>query len=165
MFPGMHLYGGRDTYFSIQESGVVMPKTELIPKTVIIPKTKTAVDLIKQRLPRKQPNGEHMLGSHLLLPGQPIAAPAPVRPSLNGDSETGKLRSPLADGRSRNISKQARTEADIRDSEARYRRLFEAAQDGILVLDADTGLITDVNPFLMELLDYSREEFLGKALW
>ncbi|HEX3094202.1 MAG TPA: PAS domain S-box protein, partial [Candidatus Angelobacter sp.] len=163
MFPGMHLYGGRDTYFSIQESGVVMPKTELIPKTVVIPKTKTAVDLIKQRLPRKQPNGQHMLGSHLLLPDQPIAAS--VRPSLNGGPETRKLRSRLSDGRSRNISKQARSEAAIRDSEARYRRLFEAAQDGILVLDADTGLITDVNPFLMELLDYSREEFLGKALW
>lgn len=53
----------------------------------------------------------------------------------------------------------------LRDSEARYRRLFEAAQDGILILDAKTGLITDVNPFLMQRLDYSREEFLGKALW
>jgi PAS domain S-box-containing protein len=53
----------------------------------------------------------------------------------------------------------------LKDSEARYRRLFEAAQDGILILDAKTGLITDVNPFLMQLLDYSREEFLGKALW
>ncbi|HEV3039149.1 MAG TPA: ATP-binding protein [Candidatus Angelobacter sp.] len=53
----------------------------------------------------------------------------------------------------------------LRDSEARYRRLFETAQDGILILDAKTGLITDVNPFLVKLLDYSREEFLGKALW
>jgi PAS domain S-box-containing protein len=53
----------------------------------------------------------------------------------------------------------------LRDSEARYRRLFEAAQDGILILNAQTGMITDVNPFLMDLLDYSREEFLGKALW
>jgi two-component system, cell cycle sensor histidine kinase and response regulator CckA len=53
----------------------------------------------------------------------------------------------------------------LRDSEARYRRLFETAQDGVLILDAKTGLITDVNPFLMKLLDYPREEFLGKALW
>ena len=50
-------------------------------------------------------------------------------------------------------------------SEARYRRLFETAQDGILILDAQSGLITDVNPFLMSLLDYSRHDFLGKALW
>jgi two-component system, cell cycle sensor histidine kinase and response regulator CckA len=32
--------------------------------------------------------------------------------------------------------------------EMRYRRLFEAANDGILILDADTGRIVDVNPFL-----------------
>jgi two-component system, cell cycle sensor histidine kinase and response regulator CckA len=53
----------------------------------------------------------------------------------------------------------------LRDSEARYRRLFETAQDGILILDAKTGLITDVNPFLVNLLSYSREEVIGKALW
>ena len=50
-------------------------------------------------------------------------------------------------------------------SEARYRRLFETAQDGILILDAHSGLIIDVNPFLVHLLDYSREDFIGKALW
>jgi len=59
----------------------------------------------------------------------------------------------------------ASSQKELRDSEARYRRLFETAQDGILILDAKTGLITDVNPFLVKLLDYSREEFLGKALW
>jgi len=53
----------------------------------------------------------------------------------------------------------------LRDSEVRYHRLFETAQDGILILNAETGVITDVNPFLMALLDYSRDEFLGKALW
>ena len=51
------------------------------------------------------------------------------------------------------------------DSELRYRRLFETAQDGILILDVKTGLITDVNPFLIKLLNYTREEFIGKALW
>ncbi len=53
----------------------------------------------------------------------------------------------------------------LRASEARYRRLFETAQDGILILDAHSGLIIDVNPFLITLLDYPREDFLGKALW
>jgi diguanylate cyclase (GGDEF)-like protein/PAS domain S-box-containing protein len=51
------------------------------------------------------------------------------------------------------------------NSELRYRRLFEAAQDGILILDARTGAITDVNPFLIEMLGYSREEFIRKKLW
>ncbi|MGA7105739.1 MAG: diguanylate cyclase, partial [Candidatus Deferrimicrobiaceae bacterium] len=41
----------------------------------------------------------------------------------------------------------------------------ETAKDGILLLDADTGRITDVNPFLMSLLGYSHTELLGKRLW
>lgn len=53
----------------------------------------------------------------------------------------------------------------VKDSEVRYRRLFEAAQDGILILDAETGAITDVNPFMINLLGYSREEFIEKKLW
>jgi PAS domain S-box-containing protein len=53
----------------------------------------------------------------------------------------------------------------LRTSEIRYRRLFEAARDGILILDAATLKITEVNPFLTELLGYSRHEFLGKELW
>ena len=50
-------------------------------------------------------------------------------------------------------------------SEMRYRRLFESAQDGIMILDADTGHVVDVNPFLLDLLGYAREELLGKELW
>ena len=53
----------------------------------------------------------------------------------------------------------------LRTSEIRYRRLFESAQDGILILDADTLRITDVNPFMSELLNYSHDEFLEKELW
>ena len=50
-------------------------------------------------------------------------------------------------------------------SELRYRRLFESAKDGILILEAETGMILDVNPFLRTLLGYSHEEFLGKRVW
>ena len=58
-----------------------------------------------------------------------------------------------------------RVEAALQVSETRYRRLFETAQDGILILDADTGQVIDVNPFLTAMLGYSQEEFLGKKLW
>jgi PAS domain S-box-containing protein len=54
---------------------------------------------------------------------------------------------------------------ELRASELRYRRLFESAKDGILILDADTGMIVDVNPFLTDLLGYSHAEFLGKKIW
>src|SRR6202023_2096855 len=50
-------------------------------------------------------------------------------------------------------------------SELRYRRLFETAQDGILILDADSGKIIDVNPFLLDLLDFPFESVIGLQLW
>jgi PAS domain S-box-containing protein len=62
---------------------------------------------------------------------------------------------------------QARTwtmEQALRASELSYRRLFEAARDGILILDFDTGRIADVNPFLVELLGFSHDEMVGKTV-
>ncbi|MFA6008176.1 MAG: PAS domain S-box protein [Candidatus Shapirobacteria bacterium] len=56
-------------------------------------------------------------------------------------------------------------ESALKRSEIRYRRLFETAEDGILILDAVTGQILDVNPFLIKILGYSKDDFLGKMLW
>ena len=56
-------------------------------------------------------------------------------------------------------------ERTLQLSELRYRRVFEAAHDGILILNADTGRIEDANPFMTELLGYSHEQFLGRHLW
>ncbi len=53
----------------------------------------------------------------------------------------------------------------LQASEVRYRRLFETAQDGILILDAVNGQIVDANPFMVKMLGYSHAEFLGKELW
>jgi len=49
--------------------------------------------------------------------------------------------------------------------EFRYRRLFEAARDGILILNAETGRIEDANQFMTELLGYARHDLVGKELW
>ncbi len=74
----------------------------------------------------------------------------------------------------RRIEEEARTELILlaledvterkRAGEARYRRLFEAAKDGILIADAETGEITDVNPFLESLCGYRREELVGRKV-
>lgn len=63
------------------------------------------------------------------------------------------------------ITERKQAEEKLIYSEARFRRLFEAAKDGILILDAETGLIMDVNPFLIELLGSTRDEICGKELW
>jgi PAS domain S-box-containing protein len=61
--------------------------------------------------------------------------------------------------------KSQSAEQALKISELRYRRLFETAQDGILILNADTGKIDDVNPFLTDMLGYSRKQLLGNKLW
>jgi two-component system CheB/CheR fusion protein len=53
----------------------------------------------------------------------------------------------------------------LQQSELRYRRVFECAHDGILILNADTGRIEDANPFMTELLGYAHDQFLGRRIW
>ncbi len=65
----------------------------------------------------------------------------------------------------RDVTALRRAEAGLKASEVRFRRLFESAKDGILILDAGAATIADANPFLSELLGYTREELLGKELW
>ena len=68
-------------------------------------------------------------------------------------------------GVSTDITERKQAEEKLLTSEARYRRLFEAARDGIMILDAETGMILDVNPFLIKLLGFSPEEFREKKIW
>lgn len=63
------------------------------------------------------------------------------------------------------LSERTRAEKELAVSEARYRRLFESAQDGIIILNAETGLIDDVNPYLVNMLGYSKEQFMEKVIW
>ena len=63
------------------------------------------------------------------------------------------------------ITERKKAEEALKQSEERYRRLFEAARDGILILEVDTGTVVDVNPFMVEMLGFSREQFLDKKIW
>lgn len=65
----------------------------------------------------------------------------------------------------KNITECKRTEDSVWIFEARYRRLFESAKDGILVLNAHTGKIIDSNFSIGELLGYSQAELLDQELW
>jgi len=72
---------------------------------------------------------------------------------------------PFAQDKLDNEKQRLNAAAELQASELRYRRLFESAKDGILILDAETGRVVDVNPFLMQLLGFSHEAFLGKRVW
>ncbi|BCG45703.1 Diguanylate cyclase/phosphodiesterase with PAS/PAC sensor(s) [Citrifermentans bremense] len=63
------------------------------------------------------------------------------------------------------ISKRKRSEQALQRSEARYRSLFETAKDGIMIVEAESGAITEVNPFLVGMLGCGRDELLGKTVW
>ncbi len=62
------------------------------------------------------------------------------------------------------LKAKTRSEEQLRVSELGYRRLFEAAKDGILILNVETGRITDVNPFLFSLLGFARDEMIGQTI-
>ncbi len=59
----------------------------------------------------------------------------------------------------------SKTAEEALNYENRYLRLFESTKDGILILNAETGKIIDVNPFLIKKLGYSHEQFLQKTIW
>ena len=63
------------------------------------------------------------------------------------------------------ISDRKHAAQALQDSEVRYRRIFECAQDGILILDVDSAKITEANPYMVRMLGYSSDELLGKELW
>jgi len=56
-------------------------------------------------------------------------------------------------------------EQDLKTSELQYRRLFETAQDAILILDGTTGKVIDANAFILDMLGYPHAYFIGKHLW
>ncbi len=103
------------------------------------------------------------LANHTLLISKdgkeiPIAdSGAPIK------DETGKIVGVVLVFRDQTEERAAKKALSI--SENRYRRLFEAARDGIIILNADTGMIVNVNPYLIELLGYSYDTFLEKRIW
>lgn len=94
---------------------------------------------------------------HLLNEGQPLKI-LKIRAQCSPDGED--CRVVVVD-----ITEQKRAEDHMRVSEIRYRRLFEAAQDGVLLLDPTTRKITEANPFMTRLLGYSHDQLIGKELF
>jgi len=99
--------------------------------------------------------------------GSPVWVLENVEPVLGQDGAPTMIEGTLLDISQQKFAEAAHNQAQraLEDSETRYRRLFETAKDGILILDFKTGQIADVNPFLIEMLGYTHSEFVGKKLW
>ena len=65
----------------------------------------------------------------------------------------------------RDITDRKAAQIILQVSESRYRRLFETAQDGILILDGVSGKIIDANKFILDMLGYPLDYFVGRQLW
>jgi len=63
------------------------------------------------------------------------------------------------------VEEFGKVEKDLRESEMKYRRLFESSKDGLLILDFDSGRALDINPFMVGLLGHPRQEYIGRSLW
>jgi two-component system CheB/CheR fusion protein len=65
----------------------------------------------------------------------------------------------------RDISDRVEAQKALAFSETRYNHLFKSVKDGILFLEPATGIITALNPFLIDLLGLNKENFIGKKIW
>jgi PAS domain S-box-containing protein len=61
----------------------------------------------------------------------------------------------------RDITQRRRAEEALRESEAKYRNLFEYAKDAIFLADAQTGVILDANPAASRMMRLPREKIVG----
>jgi PAS domain S-box-containing protein len=79
---------------------------------------------------------------------------------IGGSGEGGLILLALED-----VTERREVMSALSVSESRYRRLFEAAQDGILIVDPLTRRIVDANPFLTGIIGYAHDELVGRELW
>jgi len=117
------------------------------------------VDTVPRQLDQTQQDALQSLGRQAI-------ALLEARPDATTKGQSRQERQQAEQQRRIRAQETARRDVEnLKASELRYRRLFEAAKDGILILDAATGQIEDVNPFLCELLGYTTSDFVGKQLW
>ncbi|MBC7833560.1 MAG: response regulator [Phycisphaerales bacterium] len=98
---------------------------------------------------------------------QPIPSP-PIAADLSLEQQLREMNGALLSSsvRMHELAEQAlKSEAALRESEIRYRRLFQSSKDGILILEASSGKILDANAFICGLLGREPHEILGKELF
>jgi PAS domain S-box-containing protein len=119
----------------------------------------------ESRLKKKKHQDVHVPGQNTRIAQAETRTKQANTRTKQANTRTRKAEARTEQAEMRTEQVEARNAKVIYASELRYRRLFETAQDGILILDAKTGQVVDANPFMKDLLGYSQEEFLGRKLW
>ena len=88
----------------------------------------------------------------------------PFNPRSTSDADNKSAAAASGALLARSIVARRRAESALRDSEIRYRQLFDSVQEGILILDGDSGDIMETNPFLLGMLGCAPEEFRGRKV-
>jgi PAS domain S-box-containing protein len=102
-------------------------------------------------------NGECI---HITNDGRELNVEMSVTPLRNGGAHAGRRFAVIRD-----VTERKQHEAKVLISEIRYRRLFETAHDGVLILDPETRKIIDANPFMTRMLGYPHDQLVGKELF
>jgi len=97
---------------------------------------------------------------HILNDGRVLDIESSISALKGRDGQPGGRLAVMRDVTARN-----KREEEVLISEIRYRRLFESAHDGILILDPGTRKIVDANPYMTQMLGYSHAELAGKELF
>jgi two-component system, cell cycle sensor histidine kinase and response regulator CckA len=63
------------------------------------------------------------------------------------------------------LAETERTKKNQQGIASHYQPVFESARDGILIVNAETGEVIEVNPTLLQLLGYSQDELCGRYIW
>ena len=130
------------------------------PITVVVPPERSEEEpRILQQLQRGE-RVDHFETVRLAKDGSRIDVSLTISPVKDAEGRIVGASKIIRDIRDRKRSEQA-----LKQSEVRYRRLFESAHDGVLILDADTGKIRDANPFMLRALGATLDELQGKELW
>ena len=86
--------------------------------------------------------------------GSPIDVLETVQVVPDEDGESWTIFGTMID-----VTDSKRAEMALRDSEERYRSVFEQAAESIVVIDAETGELIEFNDRAHEVLGYTRAEF------